>query len=129
MNRHTSRSEVKLNSKMQLALEAKLPFLSTPAIPPKKGNPLTDRDPPLFLSSPMIEKSAKNLLLMRKINVVKSRGDEDSSEDSIEILRRLESGKKQKMEAGLTVLRRNEDRKSYLKHPLISESLVGKEAI
>lgn len=88
MDRHSSHSSAKLTSKINLE---KLPLLASPQIVIKeKQAPQTDRNAGTILSTPLIEKSTKKLQLMKKIKAVKSRtGHDSSSDDSIEILRRL----------------------------------------
>ncbi len=72
------------------------------------------------MSSPIIEKSTKNLLLMRQLDPTGKGFDDESEEDSVVFLRKLESGKKKKVDAELTLLTKNVNKKDYVNHPVIS---------
>jgi hypothetical protein len=128
------RSEPKLRIPLEERLVPRkldpLPILSSRDLLPAKYSayPLTSRDPKTLLSSPLIERSKKHLILMKELAPVRPVSRSSSSEGS-RILRRLDSGRDSQVLPELVVLRANQDKKSYLKAPVVRESLVGEEAV
>ena len=57
------------------------------------------------------------------------RAEPESSSEGSQILRRLDSGKESQILPELVVLRANQDKRSYLRAPVVRESLVGEEAV
>jgi hypothetical protein len=134
MKKHVARSEPKIRIPLEERLVPRkldlFPALTSREITATKPGPLplTSRDPKaLLLSSPLIERSKKNLLLMKELGPV--RAEPESSCEGSRILRRLDSGKESQILPELVVLRANHDKRSYLRAPLVRESLVGEEAV
>ncbi len=57
---------------------------------------------------------------MRQLDPTGKGFDDESEEDSVVFLRKLESGKKKKVDAELTLLTKNVNKKDYVNHPVIS---------
>lgn len=57
---------------------------------------------------------------MRQLDPTGNGFDDESEEDSVVFLRKLESGKKKKVDAELTLLTKNVNKKDYVNHPVIS---------
>lgn len=132
MKKHVARSEPKIRIPLEDRLVPRkldlFPALTSREITSKQAPPpLTSRDPKALLSSPLIERSKKNLLLMKELGPV--RAEPESSSEGSQILRRLDSGKESQILPELVVLRANQDKRSYLRAPVVRESLVGEEAV
>lgn len=132
MKKHVARSEPKIRIPLEDRLVPRkldfFPALTSREITTTKPPPLTSRDPKaLLLNSPLIERSKKKLLLMKELGPI--RAEPESSSEGSRILRRLESGRETQVLPELVVLRANQDKRSYLRAPVVRESLVGEEAV